>query len=249
MIVIVVFVVFFIIYRIMAHFPDNTIDESNNGEDVMTYNDDHDPDEVAYSTQKIQGATKARLLGRSCESLLGICTGMMADRKINDDEIRFLNLWLDEHSYLALTWPGEIIYYRVKEILADGRITEEERVYLENTLKDCIGGTIEDTGAVDGLTTKLPVNEITSLEFSGFTFCFTGNFIYGTRSACERAVVKRGGILANVTMQLDYLIIGTMTTRSWAHTSFGNKIEKAVKYQKSGIPLLIVSESQWVKFL
>jgi hypothetical protein len=40
-----------------------------------------------------------------------------------------------------------------------------------------------------------------------------------------------------------------MTTQSWANTSFGRKIEKAVGYQKKGSPLLIVSEEQWARYL
>lgn len=39
-------------------------------------------------------ATEARLLKRSCEALLGICAGLMADGVLSDEEIRFLNLWL-----------------------------------------------------------------------------------------------------------------------------------------------------------
>jgi NAD-dependent DNA ligase len=79
-------------------------------------------------------ATEARLLKRSCESLLGICAGLLADGALNDDEIRFLNLWLEDNEKIAKTWPGEVIFKRVHDVLADNVITEDERDYLKQTL-------------------------------------------------------------------------------------------------------------------
>lgn len=35
---------------------------------------------------------EAHKLRKSCESLIGICAGMLADDKLNEAEIRFLNL-------------------------------------------------------------------------------------------------------------------------------------------------------------
>ena len=39
-----------------------------------------------------QVSTDNRLLKRSCESLIGLCSGLMADGVLNDEEIGFLNL-------------------------------------------------------------------------------------------------------------------------------------------------------------
>jgi len=68
-------------------------------------------------------ATDARLLRRGTESLIGIASGMIADGELNNREIQFLSLWLSENQALATTWPGEVIYKRVREVLADGVIT------------------------------------------------------------------------------------------------------------------------------
>ena len=51
----------------------------------------------------------------------------------------------------------------------------------------------------------------------------------------------------SVTKTLDYLILGTYVTDSWAHESFGRKIEKAVKYRESGTSIVIMSEEQWLE--
>ena len=50
-------------------------------------------------------------------------------------------------------------------------------------------------------------------------------------------------------MDLDYLVIGSLASREWAHTSHGRKIEKAMDYKKKGCSINIVSEEQWVQCL
>jgi hypothetical protein len=186
----------------------------------------------------VQAATYARLLCRSCESLLGICAGLMADQVLNDEEIRYLDLWLRDNEPLAQSWPGEAVYARVRGVLTDGKIAEEEREHLKQTLSALIGGTLRETGAAIGGSTELPIQEVASIQIPKKTFCFTGTFLFGTRAACERAVER-------VVRGLDYLVIGALTTRSWAHTSFGRRIEKALEYQKAGEHVKIIGERQW----
>lgn len=49
-----------------------------------------------------------------------------------------------------------------------------------------------------------------------------------------------GGIVAgSVNKRFNYLVISPYVTDSWAHESFGRKIEKAMEYRDSGIPLVI----------
>jgi len=197
-----------------------------------------------------RAATEARLLKRSCESLIGICAGLLADNKLNDEEICFLNTWLADNESLATTWPGEVVYERVREVLSDGIITEEEREYLKQTLSDLIGGTLQDSGATSGLSTTLPINDVDLIKIKGNSFCFTGNFLFGTRKACERAIDEReGAISPRIRTDLDYLVIGSLASREWAHTSHGRKIEKAMEYKKKGYPITIISEEQWVQYL
>ena len=195
-------------------------------------------------------ATDARILKRSFESLIGICTGMLVDGHLSDDEILFLKTWLDENNEIAFAWPGEVVCKRINKALEDGIIDEGERKHLTKTLQELIGGDFQETGATPSEPISLPVQEIESLEFDEQTFCFTGTFIFGTRPACQKATEKAGGISAKrITKKLDYLVIGTMSTRSWANTSFGRKIEKAVEYQAEGCPLVIIDESSWARYL
>jgi len=40
-------------------------------------------------------------------------------------------------------------------------------------------------------------------------------------------------------------VLGAYATESWAHSSFGRKIEKAVDMRFSGVPIPIVGENHW----
>lgn len=194
-------------------------------------------------------ATDVRLLGRSCESLIGIAAGIIADGKVNKQEIQFLSTWLSEHGELAMSWPGEVIFKRVQHVLADGVITEEECLYMQKTLTDLVGGSFADDGGIAVNPVALPVDTDAVINVSQATFCFTGQFIYGTRAACERAVCERGGSVGAVSRKLDYLVIGSMSSRDWKNTSFGTKIETAMNLKQSGAGLVIVTESQWAAAL
>lgn len=197
-------------------------------------------------------SNQAHKLRKSCESLLGICTGIIADDALNAREVQFLDQWLRDNTDVAAVWPGEVLGKRICEVLADGIVTDDELQYLKQTIAELIGGTLQETGAIGGLSTRLPLNDdrANPIIFPDNAFCFTGNFLYGTRAACERAVMQRGGIAFDgVRKNLEYLVVGTLVSEDWANHSFGRKIETAVDYQNKGRPVLIISEQHWVKHL
>ena len=194
-------------------------------------------------------ATDSRLLKRGCESLLGICAGLIADGHLNNLEIQFLRTWLIENVEVASSWPGEVLHKRVAQVLADGVIADEERAYLATTLRELIGGSFADDGAVPMGASQLPFNHDAEISMAGSSFCFTGQFLYGTRAACERAVEQRGGTISAIKRSLKFLVVGELASRNWKHTAFGTKIAAAVALQADGCGMQIVSESQWQKGL
>ncbi len=197
-----------------------------------------------------QAVSYSRMLSRSCETLLGICAGLMADRKLNADEVLFLDQWLMENDAIANVWPGEVLAAKVRAVMADGEITTEELDHLSGVLSDLLGGTMRETGAAGGLSSKLPLDDVNEITISGSSFCFTGDFIFGTRDKCTRATEERGGeVLKNVRMDLDYLVIGTMVSSEWKHSSYGTKILKAVEYRDRGQSIRIIGENAWTKHL
>ncbi len=175
--------------------------------------------------------------------LTGLCKGLIADRDLNEAEVKYLDWWLTQNGALKNNYPGRNLYILVKDILADGIITPEESEQLRKALIDFTGCDL-DSGVVDGLATRLPVDSVENLDVTGKVFCLTGVFVAGKRSIVEDKIVSAGGIMTNgITKKLDYLVIGTLSSRDWKYSSHGQKIQKAIDYRdEQGAKLRILSE-------
>lgn len=189
------------------------------------------PDVDFYSTE-----TDVHLLN-------GLCKGLLADKSLNENEIRYLDWWLTQNGALKSNYPGKELYSLVKSILSDGIITPEESLILHKALVDFTGCDL-DSGIVDGMATRLPIDEIDFVRVGGKKFCLTGIFSAGKRSVVEEKIISADGLIADsVTKSLDYLVIGTLSSRDWCFSSHGRKIEKAVNCRdEKGWPVKIISE-------
>jgi len=58
-----------------------------------------------------------------------------------------------------------------------------------------------------------------------------------------------GAKAGSLSKKTNYLVVGIYATESWAHSSFGRKIEKAVAMQDEGLGVQIVSEEHWTNFI
>lgn len=194
-------------------------------------------------------STESRLLRRSCESLLGICSGLLADSVLNEAEVRYLDHWLRDNDAISGVWPGTEIARRVRNVLSDSQVTEEELQHLKSTLAALVGGTIEDTGSArGGLSTKAIPFDKCEIEFKRRNFCLTGEFLHGTRSTCAATISGLGGaVLKAVRLDLHYLVVGTLVSEEWKHSSYGTKIQKAMEYRGKGVPIFIISEESWAQ--
>ena len=203
------------------------------------------------STQiAIDKSNQLRNFTKCMQVLVGICSGIVADNVISPSEMGFLRQWLSEHADLATAWPANVIARRIEEILADGIVTKDEHDNLLDTLKQLTGNFFEETGAAQQAGTTLPIDSVDEILLTGVSVCFTGEFIYGTRSACERAMIRIGAAVSQgVNKKLDYLVIGALASPDWANQTYGRKIEKAVAYRSSEGRPLIISEHQWTAAL
>lgn len=175
--------------------------------------------------------------------LNGLCKGLISDKKLGDEEVKYLDWWLTQNGTLKNNYPGKELYTLVKDILKDGIITTEESQTLHKALIDFTGCDLEN-GVVDGLSTKLPLDANVEITLEGKVFCLTGVFMAGKRSHVEDIVKQNNGLISNtVSKKIDYLVIGTLSSRDWRFSSHGRKIEKAISYRDSdGVSLKIVSE-------
>jgi len=101
------------------------------------------------------------------------------------------------------------------------------------------------------MSTELPVTKNAVITLPCSVFCLTGKFITGTRQKCEDLVIRCGGqVESGVTLRTNYLVIGDLASRDWKFSSFGRKIESAIKYRESGkSDVAILSEQMWVESL
>jgi NAD-dependent DNA ligase len=186
-------------------------------------------------------------LNRAVEHMLGMITGIIADGVLNDLEIKLLRTWLSEHSELTQTWPGFVVARKIEEIMADGVVTDSERAHLMQVLTELSSTDFSVTGSSSPEVAALPINDTVTVTLRNAGVCHTGEFLFGTRAACERLTLKAGGMpVDTVTHKTDILVIGTRISPSWAHTSFGRKIQKAAELQESGVPIEIISERRWI---
>lgn len=209
---------------------------------------DHQDDLMGHPA--IRASLEHQQMRRSVEQLLGIVSGITADGQLNAQEVIFLRTWLSENQAAASVWPGTAIACQLDTVLRDGVITPEELTHLHDVLVQLIGSSFNETGSTSREPTTLPVNDNVAVNFNGASVCFTGTFIYGTRQACARVTEKAGAvILENVNGKLRYLVVGGIITESWAHSSFGRKIQKAAEMRDQGYEIHIVSEKRWMDAL
>ena len=182
---------------------------------------------------------------RQIDTLIGLSKGIAANGAVDQAEAEFLQTWLVQNSQSQNPVVLNVLD-RVGEMLEDGVLDQDEAEELLGILHS-ISGEKTELGEVSK-TSKLPVcSPPPQITFSGKSFLFTGTCALGTRKNCQSAIDSLGGVNAkSVTKTLDYLVLGTYVTDSWAHESFGRKIEKAMEYRDSGLPITIVTEEHWL---
>ena len=191
---------------------------------------------------------RARLDDRAINELLGLAKGIAADGVVNQKEAEFLQKWLVANTAVKDNPVIATLFKRVNEMLEDNNLDDEEARELLDTLHKFGGGDFE-LGEIQKAIRLHFDDPPPGIDFQGRRFCFTGTFAYGSRSDCRRIVENLGGTAGSLTKATDYLVVGIYATDSWAHSSFGRKIEKAVEYREKGSGIAIVSEERWREFL
>jgi NAD-dependent DNA ligase len=189
-----------------------------------------------------------RLQSRQVDELIGLARGLIADGSINSAEVHFLEKWLVANLSVSQQPLIATLYDRVREILADGVADPEECNDLFAALSAFTAGDAELGEA--SKASSLPLCQpAPTVRFEGMAYCFTGTFSFGQRKHCEEAVISRGGTGGSLTKTTNYLVIGAYATESWKHSSFGNKILKAVEMRTVGAPISIIAEEHWARHL
>jgi NAD-dependent DNA ligase len=201
--------------------------------------------------QKLTRSLETKNIIRSINSLMGIISGLVSDGELNDKEILFLKTWCSENNHLAAEYPANIIFRRIHEVLIDNVITNEEREYLLKELTLISGNHFSETGSALPEHIESVFDNDPTVIFETNQFVFTGRFMFGTRPACEKAVIQRGATVNNsVTKSTNYLVVGTRTSPDWIAENFGRKIQKAAEMASSGdYEISIIREVDWAMSL
>lgn len=196
----------------------------------------------------IQNSLARQRITKAVEHLLGMIEGMLADNHLHDKEVLLLSTWLSANPEATSVWPASVLGQKVREVLADGIITDGERNHLLKVLSNLIATDFAETGSASPEVATLPIDDCVTVEIRNAGVCMTGEFIFGTRAACERLTLKAGGMpLNNVSKSVDILVIGTRVAPDWAHTTFGRKIQRAAELQSEGHSIEIISERRWLE--
>jgi hypothetical protein len=191
-------------------------------------------------------------VSKAIDQLSGICSGILADGVVTDQEATFFSDWVRKFAPFEPVWPFSDILARVERIFADGRCDDEEREELKGVMQALCGYTAEAQPAKTYSTT-LPLDSPfpDPVLFPDRVFTITGKFAFGTRRKVMEAIEAREGRPSDTapTRESDYLVIGVFASRDWANTNYGRKIERAVELRDSGSGIAIVSEEHWKRFV
>ena len=191
-------------------------------------------------------------VGKAIDQLSGICAGILADGIVNASEAKFFAEYVERFAPYEPVWPFTDILERVKRIFADGLCDEDEREELRAVMA-ALCGHKEDISAAATPSTSLPFCTPcpTPVVFPERNFVITGKFAFGKRAAVINAIEALDGIAtdSSPTQETNYLVIGLLASRDWAHANFGRKIERAVHLRERGTGLSIISEEHWRAFV
>ena len=180
------------------------------------------------------------------QELQGIITGIVSDEKINNEEIFYLNNWIEKHSNLKTRWPYDEIEALLTKILADNIVTNEERMELLKFLSDFDSQNNKKTDEKNSTLSSVCVVDPV-IEFSGKFFCCTGEFRKYERKNISKIISDFGGNYINtISKKTDYLIVGAAGNPCWAYACYGRKIEQVMKNRINGSKTLIVHENDFL---
>ena len=162
----------------------------------------------------------------------GILKGITVDGEVTEAECKNLRQWLYDNIYLSDHFPFNKAIELIDKVLEDSIITKEESAYITSVINEMLN----------------PVQSLSSQVHSveGKHVCLSGNFAFGAKSAVEKYIVERGGIMdANLKKSTNMLIIGDNECQEYSNGSYGTKVKKAMEYNTKGCDIQIIKEKDF----
>lgn len=184
------------------------------------------------------------------QRLHGLLAGLACDQTINDAEIIALDSWMKDHSNLN----SDPIYHEIESILKPvallNRVSEDTRDLLKLILDKYVQ--LDNFGLPRLVVTSTDENRNPDFyhgefEIAGNTFCLTGASARHTKAEWKQLIESKSGIFKDdLTKAVNFLVICNKGNPHWAHMSYGRKFEQALKWQKDGTNIRILTEDDFV---
>jgi hypothetical protein len=100
---------------------------------------------------------RANNSAKAVDQLVGICTGILADGEVNENEAIFFAERVRQHAPDEPVWPFTDVLQRLERVFADGMCDAEERTELKGVMKALCGYTQESLPQDDIRSTTLPL--------------------------------------------------------------------------------------------
>jgi hypothetical protein len=206
--------------------------------------------DIRWLCEKLKSTDFTNAMSADLQRLHAIVGGIAADGEVNEDELRELSNWLQEHEHLKSCWPYDEIDTLVTSVMRDGKIDSEEHAVLKAYFSEFVhkrdDRTITSPPILEGQTVLGLCAVCPDIVFEGSTFCFTGASTRFTRNAFLAMIEQLGGRgVTSVSPKVNYLVIGAEGNPCWMYACYGRKVEKAIELRKSGVRILIVHENDF----
>lgn len=182
--------------------------------------------------------------------LLGLLSGVTADDNLCKTEITAVKQWLENNEQHLDFWPFREVVERINDAELDGIVTDEEREELLSFFKGLAGHDFVNTGLAVGMSLEYFTSAPNFDSLHGLNCVLTGTFLLGKRADIEQKVSEHGGIIhPRITKNIDLLVVGSIATNNWIFSSYGRKIELALRYQHEGSEIRLITEHDFKKFI
>jgi DNA polymerase III epsilon subunit-like protein len=162
----------------------------------------------------------------------GIMKGIIIDGKVTEGECRNLRQWLYDNIYLAGHYPFDKVIKVLEEVLLDGVVTQQESDGITAIIKELLN-------PIESL--KAQVNSVNNKHV-----CLSGNFAYGQKSAVEKYIIGKGGIIDSaIKKSTNVLLIGDYECQAYSNGTYGTKVKKALEYNEKGCGIQVLKESDF----
>ncbi len=161
-----------------------------------------------------------------------------------------LQRWMQERPRLIATWPCQPLKQKIDRLLEQDEISGEDWAFYEKQLR-AFSSYEPEPFTLRDLQRFAAYKPITLCDLDAqilipeHLFCLTGDFLRG-RERLEQEILKNGGqLVSEVDAQVHYVLRGDLGHPCYFDCLCGSKLVKARELQAQGVPIAVISESDF----